>query len=439
VADIDTIALAVPDAAGRLIGKRLTAAAWERVRADGEFSMPDFHLVTDADNVPIPDLPAAGLHNGFRNGRLRPDPASWRELPWSDRTGLVICDALDADGAPAERAPRWILRRQIQRLAERGITAGTASELEFYLLRTSYGDAADRGYRDLRAAYHRHGDNDLLVDGVVEPLLGDVRRLMPLAGIPIELSQGEGGIGQFEVTLAWSDPLEMADRHVVYKHGVKALGLHHGLAATFMAKFRDDQPGSSCHVHLSLFDADGRSLLSGGRGDAGALSPFGEAFLAGLLAYAPEFCLLFAPYANSYRRLQLGSWAPATVTWGLDNRTCLVRVCGEERARRIEFRLPGADTNPYLAFAGVIAAGLRGVDEQLTPPAPVTGDAYAADAPLLPRDLAEAIARFEGSAAAREALGDAVHEHIAALARHERDAVRREVTDRDLVRGFEVA
>lgn len=437
VADIDTIALAVPDAAGRLIGKRLTTAAWKRVQASGEFSMPDFHLVTDVNNVPIADLPAAGLHNGFRNGLLRPDPTSWRLLPWNDRTSLVICDALDADGEPAERAPRWVLRRQVERLAARGITAGAASELEFYLLRTSYGDAADRGYRGLRAAYYRHGDNDLLVDGVVEPLLGDVRRLMPLAGVPIELSQGEGGVGQFEVTLDWSDPTEMADRHTVYKHGVKALGLHHGLAATFMAKFADDQPGSGCHVHLSLFDATGASLLSGADG---GLSGFGEAFLAGLLTYAPDFCLLFAPYANSYRRLQLGSWAPATLTWGFDNRTCLVRVCGDEGSRRIEFRLPGADTNPYLAFAGVIAAGLRGVDERLTPPPPVTGDAYATPgADLLPRDLAEAVERFEGSAVAREALGEVVHEHIAALARHERDVSRREVTDRDLVRGFEVA
>lgn len=434
--DVDTVAVAVPDAAGRLIGKRLTTDAWQRVQTSGGFSMPDFHLVTDIQNRPIPGLRAAGVHTGFGNGVLRPDMSSWRRLPWSDDTALVICDAYDAHGVPAECAPRWVLRRQVERFADRGILAGAASELEFYLLRTTYGAAAESGYRQLRPAYHRQGDNDLLVDDALEPLLGDVRRLMPRAEVPIELSQGEGGIGQFEVTLRWSDPLAMADRHVVYKHGVKALAQRHDLAATFIAKLSDDQPGSSCHVHLSLRDPDGRCLLDGRQG---GLSPFGGGFVAGLLAHAPDLCLLFAPYANSYRRLQPDSWAPTTLTWGVDNRTCLVRLCGEPGTRRIEFRLPGADANPYLAIAGVMAAGLQGVDDRLEPPSPVAADGYVAEAPRLPGDLSEAVERFEASSVAPRALGAAVHEHIAAHGRHERDTARREVTDRDLARGLEVA
>jgi glutamine synthetase len=434
--EVDTVAIAVPDASGRLIGKRLSAQAWGRVRESGEFSMPDFHLITGLENEPIEGMLATGAQNGFPNGVLRPDMSSWRTLPWDAGTGLVICDAHAADGSPSESAPRWILRRQVEALAEHGLIAGIASELEFYVLRSSYGAIAASRYRRLRGAYHRRGDNDLLVDGVLEPLLGDVRRLMPAAGVPIELSQGEGGVGQFEVTVRYAEPLAMADRHVVYKHGLKTLAHRHGLAATFIAKLSDDQPGSSCHIHLSLRDAGDECALDG---DRDGLSPFGRSFVAGVLAYAPELCLLFAPYANSYRRLQPGSWAPANVTWGVDNRTCLVRVCGEDGSRRIEFRLPGADANPYLAYSGLIAAGLRGVADGLELPPPVTGDAYEVDAVLLPRDIADAVERFSRSTMALDAFGAAVHQHVAALGTHERDVTRREVTDRDLVRGFEVA
>lgn len=433
----DTVAVAIPDAAGRLIGKRLTAAAWEGVRASGAFSMPDFHLITDVLNAPVPGLEASGAHQGFPNGVLRPDLSTWRDLPWEMGTAAVLCDAYSASGEAAERSPRWVLRRQLERLAERGLQPSGATELEFYLFRTSYELAARSGYRRLRPIYHRQGDNDLLVDGYAEELLGEIRRLMPAAGVPIELSQGEGGVGQFEVTLHHCEPLEMADRHVIYKHGVKTLAQRHGLAATFIAKVRDDQPGSSCHVHLSLRGPEGACALSGGSGE---LDRFGRAFVAGVLAHAPELCLMSAPYANSYRRLQLGSWAPATVTWGVENRTCLVRICGSPGALlRLEFRLPGADANPYFAFAAIIAAGLSGADADLDLPPPVPGDGYAVDAPLLPRDIAEAVDLFSSSEVAGAAFGVEVRDHIAALGRHERDATRREVTDRDLARCFEVA
>jgi glutamine synthetase len=238
------------------------------------------------------------------------------------------------------------------------------------------------------------------------------------------------------VALRYTDPLEMADRHVVYKLGVKTLAQRLGLAVTFMAKPQTDQPGSSCHVHLSLRDPDGRNAVCDA--DDG-LTPRGGAFLAGLLRHAPELCLLFAPSANSYRRLQPGSWAPASVTWGVDNRTVLVRLCGPPGDRRFEFRLPGADANPYLAIAGLLAAGLAGVEAGLDPPEAVVGDADASGAARLPRDLAEAVARFTASGLAAEAFGAEVRDHIAALAAHELDIARVEVTDRDRARWFEVA
>jgi glutamine synthetase len=432
--DIDTVAVAVPDSAGRLIGKRVTLDTWADV-AEAGISMPDFHLITDAANVPVTGVAAAGLHVGFRNGTLVPDLATLRRFPWDERTVGVICNAHRPDGSLAEVAPRAILQAQIERLARLGLTANCASEIEFYLFGLGYGDVYLAGRSALTPAYHRHADHDLLISGGVEPLVGEVRRSMGEAGIAIELSQGEGGTGQHEVTLRHCDPLEMADRHVVYKHGVKALAMKHGLAATFMAKVFDDQPGSSCHVHLSLRGEDGNALVD----DAGQLTPFGRGFVAGLLGHAPAMCLLYASNANSYRRLQPDSWAPANLSWGYDNRTCLVRVVGRGAGGRVEFRLPGADTNPYHALTGIIASGLAGAEAGLEPGDPVTGDGYATDAARLPRDLTEALALFRESEFARAAVGDEVHAHLVAMSSHELAAVQREVTDRDIGRWFEIA
>lgn len=261
--DVDTVAVAVPDAFGRLIGKRLTYAAWQRAVSAGVLAMPEFHLITDAQNVPVSGSPVTGLQNGFRDGLLAPDRSTERRLPWDESTTIVLCDALGPDGQPAEAAPRWILRRQVERLSALGLSSGFASELEFYLYQTSYERLAETEYRSPRPAYHRAGDNDLLVDSIVEPLLGDIRRLMPQAGIPIELSQGEGGVGQFEVSLRYAPPIEMADHHSVYKLGVKTLAQRRGLAVTFMAKPETAQVGSSCHVHVSLRDESGANAVCG--------------------------------------------------------------------------------------------------------------------------------------------------------------------------------
>jgi glutamine synthetase len=434
LAGTHTVALGVPDNIGRLIGKRVPADRYEDLAERG-MPMPDFHLATGIDNEPIEGLAASGFHLGLRNGVLRPDGRTLRRLPWAPGTALVICDAYDVEGNAAEPAPRWVLRRQVERLERAGLSARCATELEFYLYRGSYERLHATGYRELVPSYHLSADNDLLVSGWAEEVIGAIRHQMPDAGVPIEVSQGEGGTGQHEISLAHAEPVEAADRHVVYKHGVKDIAAAAGYAATFMAKVDDRQAGSSCHVHISLAHG-GACAVSGCDGE---LSDFGRAFLGGLVAHTPELMLLHAPYANSYRRLRPGSLAPANMSWGHDNRTAAVRMIRSAQALRFEVRVPGADVNPYFALAAVIAAGLAGVERRVEPPPPTSGDAYATDAPPLPGDLTEAVAAFAGSEVAAGAFGEGVRDHFVALGRAELGAHRAAVTDWDLRRGFERA
>lgn len=432
--DVETIALAVPDNIGRLIGKRVPACRYEEISRSG-LAMPDFHLVTGIENTPIDGLEIAGRHRGFGNGVLRPDEDTYRPLPWHASTALILCDPYSPSGQPAEVAPRWVLRRQVERLEALGLRARCATELEFYLFRGTYEHVQRRGYRRLVPSYHLPGDNDLLVAGYDEELIAEIRRQMAQAGIPVEVSQGEGGAGQHELALAHAPPLETADRHVIYKHGVKELAARRGQSATFMAKVGEDQPGSSCHIHISIHDQDGSALADG----HGGFTDLGRAFLAGLLAYTPELILMHAPYANSYRRFVKGSWAPANVTWAYDNRTSCVRVVGSGPDLRYELRIPGADANPYLSLAAALAAGLEGVERELEPPPAVEGDAYETESALLAGDLTEAVAAFRDSEIAARRFGTTVREHFASLGASERDDFRRAVPDWDLNRGFERA
>jgi len=422
--EVDTVAVAVPDATGRLMGKRMTAARYAALAPAG-IAMPSFHLVTSLENVAQEGLAAAGRHTGFRDGLLRPDEATMRLLPWAPRTALVLCDAHGDDGEPAEEAPRWVLRRQIERLAGHGLSARAATELEFYLFQGTQEALHHADHRDLRPSYHLHGDLDLLVAGHDEPFVAQLRTVMPRAGIPLEVSHGEGGPGQHELSLVHAEPLEAADRHVIYKHGAKAIAAEQGRAVTFMAKPLDGVPGSSGHVHLSLAHADGRPAL----GEADRLGLLGTAFLAGVLRGTPELALLHAPYANSYRRF-LGDWAHVRMDWGYDDRTRAVRVLGCGPSLRLELRVPGADANPYLTLAALLAAGLDGLERHLAPPAA---------APPLPLDLTEAVSALGASVLARDAFGERVRDHLAGLGARERDIARARVTDWDRRRGFERA
>ena len=433
---VEVVAVCVSDHFGRLIGKRVPAGRWPEVREHG-LPMPNFHLVTGPDNVPYSDMDITGYHTGFRNGLLMPRADATFRLAHEPATLFALSDALDSGGKVVEESPRRILGVQVDRLAERGIRARFAAELEFYLFRTTYERAARRGYRRLEPYYHLHADNDILLSGYAERFLSSVRAAMREAGIGCGNTQGEGGEGQYEINIPPAAPLAMADRTVVFKHLVKALAREQGLAATFMAKWGTGRVGSGGHVHVSIEGENG-SLLLDDLADP-APSGRGSAFLAGLLEYAGDFCLLHAPFANSYRRLQPDTFAPSNASWGSDNRSVLVRVLRGRGGTRLEFRLPGADANPYLSFAALLAAGIEGVDRKLTLPAPTRGNAYEGDAPGLPGDLTEAVQAFEGSAVAARAFGSAVHRHLLDHGRRERDASRRAVSDWELARGFERA
>lgn len=428
-----TVAVAVPNHAGRLIGKRLPAERWPSIVESG-MAMPDFHLVSAVDNFPVLGMEVTGLHTGFRNGVLRPDVTTLTPLPWEPGTVIALCDTFDSAGSLVGEAPRSILQRQASLLAERGLEATVASELEFYLFRTSYEEAHRAAFRRVEPSYHRQPDNDILIAGYDEPFLAALRQNLAGMGIAVWATQGEGGRGQHELNLRHSDPVGAADAHVLYKLAVKATAQQLGCSVTFMAKPSSDV-GSGCHIHLSILSA-GRNALGG---PAGSLSRTGERFLAGLLSFAGDFTALYAPYANSYRRLRPGSWAPTKETWGFDNRTCLVRVVGSGQDLRFEFRLPGADVNPYLAGAALLASGVAGLDQDLALASPVAGDAYESAAAALPADLTEAVQRLEASAVARSAVGPDVHDHLLGMARNERDVARAAVTDWDLQRGFENA
>lgn len=440
--EIETVSLCVPDGIGRLVGKRIDARALATAVRDG-LAMPNFHLTTDLENVAVKGLRVTGPHTGFPNGLLQPDLSTLRRLPWDPTSAVVMCDVLDHSGTVVDEAPREILRRQVERLSTRGLRAVVATELEFYVYAEAYREAAGHGYAGLTPLYHRQGDHDVLVTGFLDRFLGPVRRAMAELGIPAISCLGEGGVGQAEINFGHGDPMATADNHVMFKLATKALAEQHGVAATFLAKVDESAPGSGCHIHLSLWDCEGSEPQTERLGSPGELSECAGAFLAGVLAHTGELTVLHAPYANSYARLQPDSWAPTgSPTWGYDNRTVLVRLLGTGPSMRFEFRLPGADVNPYLSIAGLLAAGMAGLDGQLALPEPFTGDAGTSNRPVtlgqaLPGDLGAAVLAFESSALAADAFGPQVHDHLGARARAELAATTRAVTDWSRRRGFE--
>lgn len=431
--DIRQVALCAPDNAGRLIGKRVPARRWPALLEHG-MAAPNFHLVTNLDNVPYTDLAVTGPRQGFRNGLLRALPETAFRDPAEPGTLFVLADTLTSEGAAYEEAPRRVLSRQAERLAALGLTATVATELEFYLFEGNPDAAARANYRELVPFCRRNLDNDVLLTARANPYLDALTAALADAGIAVEAVQGEGSPGQLEVNTAHGSPLSTADRHVIFKHLARSTAHAQGRTVTFLAKSRADLAGSGGHAHIALASADGPLL-----GHGGELSAEGRSFVAGLLAFTPELTLLHAPYANSYKRLVPGSFTPLKATWGHDNRTCLVRACGDERGTRLEFRLAGADANPYHLVAAILIAGLAGLARDLPLAPPVEGDAAEADASPVPRDLTEAVAAFAASSVAADALGAAAHAHVLALAKHELEAWRRAVTDWEVERGFDYA
>jgi glutamine synthetase len=358
-----------------------------------------------------------------------PDLDSLRPIPWHEGTALVLADLQWPDGSDVVASPRQILRRQLGRLAERGLIATAATELEFIIFRDSYEDAWRQAYRDLQPANLYNIDYSLVGSARVEPLIRRIRNEMGGAGMVVENSKGECNLGQHEVNFRYGEALAAADGHVVYKNGAKEIAAQEEMAITFMAKFNEAE-GNSCHIHCSL------AAEGGGNAFAADRTMF-ERFIAGQLACMRELTLLFAPHVNSYKRFSPGSFAPTAVAWGNDNRTCSLRVVGHDEGLRVENRLPGADVNPYLALAAMIAAGLHGIDSQLALEPPVDGNAYTVDKPHVPRTMYDARDLFGASEIAREAFGQDVVDHYLNRARVELDAFEAAVTDWERFRGFE--
>ncbi len=432
---IDTVALALVDMQGRLQGKRLHAEYFlDEVLRHGTEGC-NYLLAVDVDMNTVGGYAMSSWERGYGDFAMVPDLATLRRVPWQPGTAMLLADLTWLDGRPVVASPRQILRRQADRLAERGLTAYTGTELEFCVFRNSYEDAWNRGYRDLTPANLYNVDYSMLGTAKVEPLLRRIRVEMAGAGLRPESAKGECNLGQHEIAFRYDTALTTADNHSIYKLGAKEIAAQEGMSLTFMAK-PNQREGNSCHIHFSLRTAEGTTLMTGD-GPAG-MSRAGEHVVAGLLATMRELTLLYAPNINSYKRYQPGTFAPTAVRWGVDNRTCSLRLVGHGPSLRVENRVPGGDVNPYLASAAMMAAARYGLDHQLELEPALAGNAYQdAEAARVPTTLREALALWQSSAVAREAFGDEVVQHYANAARIELEAYEAAVTDWELFRGFE--
>lgn len=432
--ETDTVIVAFADAQGRLVGKRVSARFFlETVLPHGAEAC-NYLLSVDVDMNTVDGYTMSSWETGYGDMLLLSDPATLRRIPWLPGTALVMADLAWEGGAPVVQSPREILKRQTARLAERGLVAYSGTELEFIVFDDTYRDAWAKGYRALTPSTDYNVDYNLLASTRLEPLLRDIRRGMEGAGLYCEGVKGECNFGQQEIAFRYAEVIETADQHAIYKNGAKEIAEQHGKALTFMAKF-NEREGNSCHIHLSVRSEAGEPVMAGD--GAHGFSPLMESWIAGILATLREFTLLYAPNINSYKRYAKGSFAPTGVAWGVDNRTCALRVIGHGSSLRVENRVPGGDVNPYLGIAAIIAGGLHGVENRLTLPDPLAGNAYTSEVEHLPTTLREAAALFAESTLAREAFGDEMVEHYLNQARIEVEAYDSAVTDWERVRGFE--
>lgn len=437
--DIDTVLVVFTDHYGRFVGKRFDAGFFVEHTVEHGAHACDYLLTVDMEMEPVAGYRLASWEQGYGDFHMVPDLGTLRRISWLEKTAMVLCD-VEHDGGhePVAQAPRSVLRRQIDRAAEMGYRAMAGSELEYYIFQDSYRDAATKGYRDLEPAGWYIEDYHALQGAREEAFNGAVRRHLKQSGVPVENSKGEWGLGQHELNVRYADVLTMADHHAIYKQCLKEVADQMGISVTFMAKYAAEGAGSSCHMHLSLWQDDRNAFA----GDI-AIGPVRGSdafrwFLGGWLSHAPELMVFCAPTINSYKRYLAGSWAPTRLAWSYDNRTAGFRVVGRGESLRIESRIPGADCNPYLAYAAALAAGLDGIARRIEPPPVFEGDVYVAgELPELPRTLRDATALFEQSAFAKEAFGTEVVEHYAHFFRTEQESFDRAVTDWERRRYFE--
>lgn len=433
---IDTVVTAFTDMQGRLFGKRIEIEYFLDDVVGHGVEGCNYLLALDMDMEPLPGYEMANWEDGYGDFGIVPDMSTLRIIPWLDRTALVLCDVLNHDGSPVVASPRQILIAQYERAQKMGFTPFAASELEFYLYKETYAEAHEKDYENLTPTIPYILDYHVLATTMDEQYIGAIRRGMHAAGIPIEFSKGEAWYGQHEINTRYADVVTAADRHTIYKNGVKEIAFLNEISATFMAKPSEKDIGSSCHIHQSLVKkSGGKSAFVNAKGEENDTF---RHFLGGMRDNIREIALFVAPAINSYKRYAAESWAPTSVSWGRDNRTCGFRIVGEGQSRRIECRIPGADANPYLAIAALLAAGLDGIENKTDPGPELKGNAYeAGKAEAFPSSLRDAVDLWEKSKFAKKAFGEDVHKHYLNYGRLEQSLFDQVVTDYERTRMFE--
>jgi glutamine synthetase len=432
---IDTVVTAFTDMQGRLVGKRIDVSYFLDEVVDHGIEGCNYLLALEMEMDPVPGYEMANWEKGYGDFAIAPDMSTLRRIPWLDRTALVLCDVVEHDGAPVAASPRQVLIAQYERAQELGYTPMFASELEFYLYKQSYAQAHDQDYRDLTPTIPYILDYHILATTMDENVIGQIRRGMRGAGIPVEFSKGEAWYGQHELNVRYADAITSADRHTIYKNGVKEIAFLNGVSATFMAKPSEKDIGSSCHIHSSLVDGStGTSVFVNGHEETDTF----RHYLGGVRNRIRELALLIAPTVNSYKRYAAESWAPTSISWGRDNRTCGFRIVGHGQSRRVECRIPGADVNPYLGYAALLAAGLDGIANEADPGPELLGNAYEpGQAEPFPSSLREAVELWEGSEFVRTVFGQHVWAHYLNYGRTEQRLFDQVVTDYERRRMFE--
>ena len=432
---LDTVAVAITDMQGRLQGKRIDADYFVEEVMNGHTEGCNYLMAVDVDMNTVDGYAMSSWDSGYGDMVMRPDLETLHRIPWQPGTVGVLCDLENQHGEPVAPSPRQVLRKQLDRLRDAGYGAFVGTELEFIVFQDTYEEAWLAGYRDLTPANLYNVDYSMLGTARIEPLLRRIRTSMAAAGMVVESAKGECNLGQHEIAFKYQDALRTCDNHVIYKNGAKEIAAQEGVSLTFMAKY-NEREGNSCHIHLSFRSTSGQMVMTDQNDDQG-LSLVGKSFIAGQLAHARELTLMYAPQINSYKRYVPGSFAPTAIRWGRDNRTCAFRLVGHGPSLRLENRLPGGDVNPYLAVAGMVAAGLHGIQQKMPLEEAFVGNAYTSDSSYVPSTMAEALEAWESSTWVRETFGQEVQDHYSNMAKVELAEFGRSVTDWERYRSFE--
>ncbi len=437
--EIDTVLACLIDMQGRLMGKRLVAQYFIDSGHE-ETHCCNYLLATDLEMATPDGYASTSWQSGYGDYTMKPDLTTIRPMPWLEGTVMVLCDVLDhKTHQPVPHSPRAVLRKQLDRLEAMGFSATMATELEFFLFAKSYDEIRAEGFRDLQPISAYNEDYHILQTTKEEHVMRPIRNHLYAAGLPIEGSKGEAEAGQEELNIKYAEAMLCADHHTIAKHAVKEIAWQQGHAASFLPKWHKDRVGSASHVHQSLWK-EGKNAFFDPNGEYG-MSDLMRHYMAGMIKYSSDIMVFLAPYVNSYKRFQKGSFAPTGTVWSIDNRTAGFRLCGEgSKAIRVECRVGGADLNPYLAQAAQLAAGIAGIEEKLELAPPQAGDAYQdPNAKKLPANLRESMAALMGSDMLKSAFGEDVVGHYHRCAEWEQDEFDAVVTDYEIARGFEKA